>query len=489
MNTVYRLMAAHGFRPYIPLILLLVGLLLPTAVSSADEPGGADTQEKPAASPRPISVATDRPDQTIDGFGASLAWYADNLARLTPETRDELFDFFFADGGEGLGLEILRLRISPEFSAEGEPYDWSHPEMQDEGRVVSHLCSTYDLRVMAVPWTAPRWMKDSGLNEKSGTLLPEHYDAYAAYLADWVEGMKEHFGVEVTILSVQNEPGKKPWEAMEWTTEALATFTREHLIPTLDRRGLELELMLNEETSWRPELMLDGLLADPVLADRIAIAAAHAYHGSFKNPQPIDSARDLGKRVWMTEHYLGDYALTSIENPMRRDLAYGQIMDRFFDEALIDAHLFWWAVGLPKNIPGALVALDVAADRIDTFERQKVAFVYGHFSRFVHPGWRRVPTAVPDTGDPDFHGLAATAFTGPDGRLSVVLINSSDRDEAVRLQLPAEAAGFSAEGWRAWITDDRRDLAAVETVIDPASIELPALSIVTVTGTPAAADD
>lgn len=464
-------------QPHLARIALLLGLFFLPLAQVADR-----------ASAEAIEIAVDleNPAQRIDGFGASTAWFADNLAKLEPSTRDELFGFLFSP--EGLGLDILRVRISPSGSpGPGQGYNWAEPDIAAAGQVIAYLQKTYKLRVMAVPWTAPAWMKDSGEVKGGGFLKPEHYAAYAMYLADWVEGMRREFGIEIDILSVQNEPGRKRWEAMQWTPDQFITFTRDHLIPTLERRGIEVRLMLNEETGWRPHRMLNRLLADPVLAQEVDIAAAHAYNNSFLDPRPIAAAQKLGKPVWMTEHYLGGYAVKHIKDPMRRVLAVGQIIDRFFDRAEVNAYLFWWAVSPPDKGVQGLLGVRLDDDPIDAFTTRKHAYILGHFSRFVHPGWHRVPTTVPDGPDEDFYGLAATAFVGPEGDLSIALINSSDRQKVVRLGLADHP--HNALPWSAWITDTQRKLQPVGAGVDPTAIEVPALSIVTVTRSSAVEPD
>jgi glucosylceramidase len=73
------------------------------------------------------------------------------------------------------------------------------------------------LKVMAMPWSMPAWMKTSGslLNwngyidgqlHRSGGLIPGYEKVYARYLAKWTLGMF-HRGVRVDILGIENEPG------------------------------------------------------------------------------------------------------------------------------------------------------------------------------------------------------------------------------------------------------------------------------------------
>ncbi|MEM6314883.1 MAG: hypothetical protein AAF743_12395 [Planctomycetota bacterium] len=461
------------FRSITLIAALAVGLLC-NATTAADE--------------TPVTVTLDfaTPGQTIDGFGASTAWYADNLMSMTPEVRAELLDYLF--GEHGLGLDILRVRIPPgKSSGPDEPYDFGHDGIVKQGTFIAEVQSRFGVRLMAVPWTAPAWMKDDGTPKDGGSLLPENYDAYAAHLVGWVETMSRDYGLEFDILSAQNEPGVKTWESMEWTAEQLGTFVTEHLRPAMDESGLELRLMINEETDWRPKKMLNDLLADEQVAAATDVVGGHAYFNSFGNPGPIDAAERLGKPVWMTEFYFGTYNLKEMTDPMRRLLAYGHVMDRFFDDARVNAFLFWWAVSNPKHPYQGLVEVELGLERIETFTPRRWSTVFAHYSRFVHPGWRRVPSTVSPTGEP-FHDVAATAFTGPAGDdgavgpLTIVLVNSTDEPAVVQLAgLPTDAS----LAWNGFLTTSARTMESQRhSPPDPSSINLPPLSIMTLTATP-----
>ena len=67
-----------------------------------------------------------------------------------------------------------------------------------------------DLKVLAVPWSAPAWMKENksvvGKTDEPNELADENYDYYADYLARWVKHYNDTLGFDVKWLSIQNEP-------------------------------------------------------------------------------------------------------------------------------------------------------------------------------------------------------------------------------------------------------------------------------------------
>jgi glucosylceramidase len=70
------------------------------------------------------------------------------------------------------------------------------------------------IKLTAVAWSAPAWMKDGGelycstynTPGYSGMLIPSDYTAYAQYLVDAVNAFA-HDGIDISDVSVSNEPG------------------------------------------------------------------------------------------------------------------------------------------------------------------------------------------------------------------------------------------------------------------------------------------
>src|SRR3546814_1269793 len=64
------------------------------------------------------------------------------------------------------------------------------------------------LRIIASPWSAPAWMKDTGSLIK-GRLRTDRYHEFARYLVSYVRQMRKA-GVPVGMLTIQNEPHFAP---------------------------------------------------------------------------------------------------------------------------------------------------------------------------------------------------------------------------------------------------------------------------------------
>jgi glucosylceramidase len=63
------------------------------------------------------------------------------------------------------------------------------------------------------------------------------------------------------------------------------------------------------------------------------------------------------------------------------------------------------------------------------------SFYYiGHFSKFIRPGAKRIASS------PSRSALTSTAFTNPDGKVAVVVMNKGDKEVSYYLWVAGEAA-------------------------------------------------
>ena len=218
--------------------------------------------------------------QTIDGFGASLTESsAFVLACLTSEERQAVLEELYGESGANFSMSRTQIGAS-DFSVEGK-YSLAeedgdvelrsftldrdkegfakaqYPQIQDCNYDLFHLMKDVwaikqnqadkEYRIVANTWTAPAWMKENkkyyerenGFH-RGGALLPEYYDAYARYLAKYVEAWKAE-GVDIWALTPVNEPmgNDGGWESMDFPPEVEAQFIGKYLGPTFAQRGLQ----------------------------------------------------------------------------------------------------------------------------------------------------------------------------------------------------------------------------------------------------------
>jgi O-glycosyl hydrolase len=311
--------------------------------------------------------------QRIAGFGGI------NVPGWIPDLTAEQVDTAFGNGEGQIGMSILRVRV---------PYDSTQFELEvpAAARAVSLGAS-----VMASPWSPPPAMKTSA-DPVGGELLPEYYEAYADHLLSFRDFMAER-GVPLQAISVQNEPDiQVTYESCEWTPEQLGTWLREQ-----GPRFGDTKLIAAESFNFN-RMMTDPILNDPEAEPQVDIVGGHIYgNGLFDYPL----ARELGKEVWMTEHYTSS-SISADAWPQALDVAK-EIHDSMASN--FSAYIWWYI----RRSYGPLTEDGLVSKR---------GQMLAQYAKFVRPGDIRVEASQPATPD-----VFVTAFKHAAGQLALIAVN------------------------------------------------------------------
>lgn len=374
------------------------------------------------------------PRQAMVGFGAAVTDATAHLiqSRMSPQQRDALLRDLFGRGDGGLGFDFTRVTIG------ASDFSLSHYSLADAEdpslagfstaamaaevfpTVRQALAINPELKVMATPWSAPGWMKTTG-SMIQGELKPEYYPTYADYLIRYVVAAAEA-GVPTDYISIQNEPDFEPdsYPGMRWGPEGRARFIGRDLGPRLQQLGLETKI-LDWDHNWdKPEQPL-GVLSDPEARTYVSGVAWHCYAGDVAaQSQVFDAYPD--KDVFFTECSGGDWA------PAFQDSFVWTMKSLIIGAVENHARgVLMWNIALDENHgPHAGGCADcrgvVTIDsRTGAVLKNQEYYAFGHASRFVRQGARRVAVAKPA-------GLEAVGFVNPDGRRVLVVLNPSDAE-------------------------------------------------------------
>lgn len=409
--------------------------------------------------PLHIDVDADQRFQSMIGFGASItdasAWLIQN--RMSPVQREALLKELFGPA-PGLGLNFTRLTIGASdfsrhhYSLDDPPDGRPDPDLKhfgiepNRGDVVpvtrAALAVNPRLRVMASPWSAPAWMKDSG-SLIEGKLSPRWYDAFARYLLKYVDAYAAE-GIPIFALTVQNEPDFEPddYPGMRLNAPERARLIGDHLGPMLAKRGSK-PLLFDWDHNWdKPQEPL-GVLDDPVAGRHVDGVAWHCYNGEPSAQSEVHDAHP-DKDAYLTECSGGEW------EPL---ISGGLTLQA--RRLIIQSPRHWargvlfWNLALDENRgPHAggcdtcrgVVTIDSRSGEVS---RTDDYYALAHASRFVRPGARRI--ASNETG----HDLDNVAFRNEDdGSLVLIVANSaakaqrfsvSQRGRTFRYRLPAKS--------------------------------------------------
>jgi len=385
-----------------------------------------------------LSIAIDDAQrfQEMIGFGASLtdssAWLIQH--KLDAGQRDALLKELFGREGNGLGLSFSRLTIGASdfsrhhYSLDDTPDGKPDPELkhfsidENRGDVIpvarAMLAINPQLKIMASPWSAPGWMKDSN-SLIQGRLLPQYYDAFSRYLLKYVDAYAAE-GVPIFALTVQNEPDYEPkdYPGMRLNAPARARLIGDHLGPMIARRGNG-PLLFDWDHNWdKPEEPL-GVLSDPAAGKYVDAVAWHCYGGDVAAQSPVHDAFP-DKDAYMTECSGGDW------EPVRSGGLPLQAKNIIIRSARNWARgaLFWNLALDENNGPYAggchtcrgVVTID---SRTGAITRTDEYYALAHASRFVRPGAHRI-ASTESGGD-----LDNVAFRNADDGSLVLLVTNA----------------------------------------------------------------
>ena len=418
----------------------------------------------------PIVVDSGQRYQQMVGFGAAItdssAWLLTN--KLDPARRAALMQELFG-GGTGLGLSFTRLSVGgsdfslSHYTLDDMPAGASDPELKhfsidmNRADVIpvtrQALAINPRLRILASPWSAPAWMK-SGDQLVKGSLKPEAYPAFAAYLNRYIDAYRAE-GIPIFALTLENEPHYEPknYPGMRVMPASRAAFIGGYLGPLLAKANPQVKLW-EWDHNWDEPEAPSAVLADAGAARYIDGVAWHCYLGD-PNSQSVVHEAHPDKDVYMTEcsplrrawfttcKAQGDRCPDSLAA-----IAWADTLGYFVRTEIIDTTRNWargvllWNLVLDQDhgpraggcdVCRGVVNLDTATGKIS---RGVEYYTLAHASRFVRPG------AVRIASDSDRDGIATVAFqNADDGSIAVIAVNSASQPRSVAVH--AGPRGFN----------------------------------------------
>jgi glucosylceramidase len=439
-------------------------MLLQTSLASADirvfvtsksggerltEKGTIAFQKRSSDSLPSVYVDRSKQFQTIEGMGGAFTEAAAvTLRKLSPENQRLILKAYF-DANEGNAYTLCRTHMnSCDFSTGNYAYDevpgdtdLTHFSIERDQQALLPMIkaalaiSKTPFKLFASTWSPPAWMKTNGEMNEGGSLKPEYRDAWARYYVRYIQEYKKQ-GVDIWGLTVQNEPAAtQRWDSCVYSAAEERDFVRDHLGPVLEKAGLgEVKLMIWDHNL---DLIVERAAvayADPKASKYIWGTAFHWYGTEkFSNLQLHHDAWPE-KKLFFSEGcqtrgpHVGEW------NTGER---YGHSMINDFNNwavAWTDWNLLLDETGGPNHVNN-LCSAAILADTVNNKVLIQSPYYYiGHFSRFVHPGARRILCAT-SRNNPE-----ATAFVNPDGQVVVIVMNQTDKALKFSLNTSASAA-------------------------------------------------
>ncbi len=283
-----------------------------------------------------VTIDPTRRNQTLEGWGVSLCWWANMSGRWTDERLDTLVHWLTSP--EGLNYNIFRYNIPG-----GDDPQWRHCELHHMAKPGSgkglraemagfkaYPDSPYDwqadsaqIRVMlkiraarpdaifeAFSNTPPWWMTVSGCcaghdDPSKDNLRTDQYTAFSQYLIDVCRHFRDSLGITFRTLEPFNEPYTNYWnrsgsqEGCHFEPASQVALLKV-LHPLLLRSGLAMQLSASDETATKASLRDLEVYGDATRM--LGQWNVHTYKATNSERRAIrELTRQKGLRLWMSE--------------------------------------------------------------------------------------------------------------------------------------------------------------------------------------------
>jgi len=403
---------------------------------------------------RIINIYDDVLYQEIEGFGGAFTEAASiTLDKMSPEKRKEIIKAYF-DPESGLGYTLCRTHInSCDFSTGNYAYcevdgDYELAAFdisRDKQSLIPFIKEALaergqELKIFASPWSPPAWMKTNGMMNQGGKLKEECRAVWAKYFCKYIKAYADE-GIKIWGITVQNEPkAVQRWDSCIYTAEEERDFVKYYLGPTLEKEGLnDVKVMIWDHNKERIYDRAKVALSDPEASKYIWGVAFHWYSGDHFEALSIVHDAFPDKKLLFTEGCVGFHFKA---DPWQKGERYAHdiIGDlNNWSSGWVDWNMLLDENGGPNHVGNFCNAPIIADTRTDTVKYESSYYYIGHFSKFIHPGARRVAfSRFTDR-------LEVTAFKNPNGDVAVVVMNRGDEEIAFNLRCQFGIAKFISQ--------------------------------------------
>ncbi len=406
-----------------------------------------------------VFVDPDKKFQTMLGIGGALTdASAETFYKLPKDKQKELMTAYF-DKTNGIGYTMGRTHIqSSDFSSESYSYikegdaDLKTFNIDHDKKYripfIKEAMKTAGgkLNIFVTPWSPPAFMKTNNDVLHGGKLKPQFAQSWANFYVKFINTYEKE-GIPVWGLSVQNEPmATQSWESCLYTADDERVFIKKYLGPTLAKAGLgSKKLMAWDHNRDLMYQQASTILEDPDAAKYVWGIAYHWYETwtgagqNFENERRVHEAFP-DKNLMFTEGCVEKFDFSRLHDWALGE-RYGLSMINDFNAGTVgwtDWNVLLDEKGGPNHVGNYCFAPIHADTRTGELIYTNAFYYIGQISKFVKPGAKRI------TSSASRDKLLTTAFQNPDGKVVVVVMNSSDDKIPYLLWIKGKAAKTEA---------------------------------------------
>jgi len=398
-----------------------------------------------------IDVSDSKTYQTMDGFGfAVTGGSAQLLMRMDPAKRSAILRELYATDPDGIGSSYIRVSVGASdmndhvYSYDDLPKGETDvnmtkfgldPDRADVIPVLKEILAINPkIKILASPWSAPLWMKTSGV-ARGGVLKPEYFAAYATYFVKYIQGMQAE-GITIDTLTIQNEPlNEKNTPSMLMLESEQDDFIKNHLGPAFKKAGIKTKIVLYDHNLDHPAYPL-SILKDPSANKYIDGTGFHLYGGTVDAMTQVHNAFPKKNMYFTEQSVTGRTGGTEmrISGPVARIIIGAT---RNWSKNV----LLWNLAADPQAGPhtndggctGCRGAITIDGNDVT---RNVAYYTLAHASKFVRPDSVRIESN-------DLEPLPNVAFKTPNGERVLIVSNMSDSQQTFSVRYSGESFSTS----------------------------------------------
>lgn len=423
-----------------------------------------------------VTVDASMSNQTFEGWGTSLAWFANSVGGWSnTANQTNLMNALFSPSS-GLGLTYLRYNIgggddplcgttghtgciapwyhaTPGYLAsDGGAYDWTQDANQ---RWVATQAQSMGANLFeAVSYSPPYWMTNSGTSKGGVNGAPNlatgYYGSGASTFADYLTTVVQHFdnsfGITFHHVEPLNESGQTWWTSTDTKQEGCGFSTADQaetiqdVQASLSNKGLLTQVAAMDEyqegtLNATPKTTAGEFYGyDAATLNAMTALNTHGYSSTLGSVAVATSALHYGKRVTVSEWGSSDTTGKDLSNQILADIYLTRPTA--------------WVIWQP-DYP-ALMSIDYTNE---AYTLNEGYYVFENYARFVRPGFQFLAISDPQS---------LAAFDQQSGTLVIVTQNWTANSRSVAYQLSNfTGLGSTASVYR---TSTTEELASVGNV-------------------------
>lgn len=390
--------------------------------------------------------------QTIDGFGFALTGGSAQLIDGLGANQSTFLNDIFSTASGHVGSSFVRISIgasdlsSSDFTYDDMPTGQTDnnltnfsisQEMSDLVPVLKKIIAINpNIKILATPWTAPAWMKQSTTGNNGftgGNLNPAYYDAYARYFVKYIQAMQAQ-GINIYAITPQNEPlnpYNNPSMTMQPSEET--NFIKNNLGPQFAANGISTKIICYDHNCDRPDYP-ETVFADGTANPYVDGSAFHLYAGAITALTGVHNAYP-SKNLYFTEQYIGGPG------------SFGGDFDWHMNNVIIGATQNWSRVALEWNLAsdpnynphtsgGCSNCMGAVTISGNSYTRNTAYYTVAQASEFVQAGAVRISSTVSGS-------IQDVAFKNPDGSKVLIALNTGSSSTSFKVKWGAESFTYT----------------------------------------------